>query len=201
MKKSAKAKPANGASNGRVKRSKDTVLAATVQLMSEEGLSGVTIDTVSERSGVAKTTIYRHWSSRTELLLDACTRLGGRREPPERPPPPDTGSLQGDAQELALNLARQLKTAKWALILPSVIDMAERSQELAAIHSRMHSGFMQGFYAVIERARKRGEMPKGRTPPDLVASLVGPLLYRRYYSREPLDGKFIGTIVSAAVRS
>ncbi|HEX9238215.1 MAG TPA: helix-turn-helix domain-containing protein, partial [Xanthobacteraceae bacterium] len=45
----------------RVSRSKQSVLAATFELLSEAGLAGVSVDAVAERSSVAKTTIYRHW--------------------------------------------------------------------------------------------------------------------------------------------
>src|SRR5215475_14064822 len=76
--------------DARVQRSKKPVLAAAHELLSQPGLGGVSVDAVSERSGVAKTTIYRHWRSRTALLLDACSKLGNK------PEAPDTGSLKGD---------------------------------------------------------------------------------------------------------
>src|SRR5207245_6965322 len=67
----------------RVLRSKRAVLAATHQLMTELGLAGVSVDEVSKRSGVAKTTIYRHWASRSALLLDACSSLSARPQAPD----------------------------------------------------------------------------------------------------------------------
>jgi len=73
-----------------VRRSKEAVMAATYELLQETGLGGLTVDAVSERSGVAKTTIYRHWPTRSALVIDACSKLGTRREVP------DTGSLAGD---------------------------------------------------------------------------------------------------------
>jgi AcrR family transcriptional regulator len=94
--------PDRGEIDDRVRRSKETVLATTYQLMSEGGIGGVSIDEVARRSGVAKTTIYRHWPSRSALLLDACSKLGSRAEPP------DTGSLEGDLRALATRLAGQL---------------------------------------------------------------------------------------------
>src|SRR5271166_5756374 len=87
----------------RVQRSKNAILAVTYKLLSEEGIGGVSIDEVSRRSGVSKTTIYRHWPSRSALLLDACSKIG------IRPEIPDTGSLGGDVTALAANLAHQLQ--------------------------------------------------------------------------------------------
>ncbi len=63
--------------------------------MTRSGLGGVSIDEVARASGVAKTTIYRHWPTRAALLIDACSQLGGPHEAP------DTGSLRGDLYALA----------------------------------------------------------------------------------------------------
>lgn len=54
----------------RVLRSIDAVRAAALQLFVAGGPRAVTVDAVSESSGVAKTTIYRHWTDRAHLLAD-----------------------------------------------------------------------------------------------------------------------------------
>src|SRR5580692_3235385 len=130
----------------RVIRSKELVLKETYKLLSEGGIGGVSIDEVSRRSGVSKTTIYRHWPSRSALLLDACSKIG------TRPEIPDTGSLKGDVTALATYLAQQLKSARWAAVLPSIIDAAERDPELAQLLAELHAGQMAPYFAVAERA-------------------------------------------------
>ena len=82
QKKKGVSSPTSPELDARVRRSKETVLAVTHQMMSETGLSGVSIDEVSKRSGVAKTTVYRHWLSRADLLLEACSKLGSKFEVP-----------------------------------------------------------------------------------------------------------------------
>ncbi|HET9374779.1 MAG TPA: TetR/AcrR family transcriptional regulator [Chthoniobacterales bacterium] len=177
----------------RVQRSKKAVLTATFQLLSETGLTGVSIDQVSRRSGVAKTTIYRHWPSRSALVLDACSRLKPKSEAP------DTGNLKDDVTVLALNLASRLRTARWATVLPSMIDAAERDPELADLHSRMHAEMTTAFRAVIKRSQQRGELSRHRRPTEVVAMILGPLFYRRWFSREPLDEGFVKRVVESAV--
>ena len=177
----------------RVRRSKEAVLKATYELLSETGLGGVSVDAVCRRSGVAKTTIYRHWPSRTALVLDACSKLG------TNPPVPDTGSLRGDLSALALDVARRLKTARWPSVLPSIIDAAERDPEIAELHSRLHAGASGAFRAVIERAQERGEVPRGCDPSEAVAAVLGPLFYRRWFSREPLEERFVKAVVERAL--
>lgn len=179
--------------DARIRRSQETVLAATWELLQETGLGGLTVDAVAARSGVAKTTIYRHWPTRSALVIDACSRLGSRREAP------DTGSLKGDMTVLAADLAHRLRTARWASVLPSIVDAAERDAELARMHARLHAELVAAFRAVAERAHKRSELPRGRQPADVVAAVIGPLIYRRWFSREPLDDRFVKAVVESAI--
>jgi AcrR family transcriptional regulator len=179
--------------NGRVQRTKQAVLKTTFKLMTEGGLGGVSIDEVSRRSGVAKTSIYRHWPSRSALLLDACSRLG------QKPEVPDTGSLKGDLTLLASKLAGQLETARWPTILPSIIDAAERDPDLAKLHAELQAGFSSPYAPVIERAKKRGELTGRSDPADVVAAIMGPLFYRRWFSREPIDEKFVRGVVASVL--
>ena len=183
------------ATDKRVQRSKEAVLASTHALLSEGGIGGVSMDEVSRRSGVSKTTIYRHWPSRSALLLAACATMSS---PPEVP---DTGSLKGDLEALASDLAEQLRSAKWPAILPSIIDAAERDPELAILHAGLHAALMVPFLAIAERARTRGDAPASVTSAELTASVVGPLFYRRWFSKEPIGSDFVAGAVARALKA
>ncbi|WP_285657960.1 TetR/AcrR family transcriptional regulator [Actinomycetospora sp. NBRC 106375] len=177
----------------RVARSQAAVLAATYELMLEGGLAGVSVDEVSRRCGVAKTTIYRHWPSRSALLLDACSQMG------TAVPVPDTGGLAGDLHILVEGLADQLRAPGWPAILPSIIDAAERDPDLARAHAELHRSLMDPFLDAVEQARRRGDIRGDRDPTAVVASLVGPLFYRRWFSREPLDAAFVDQVLDVAL--
>lgn len=179
--------------DARVRRTKDAVLAATFKLMSEGGIGGVSVDEVARRSGVAKTTIYRHWPSRSALLLDACARLGSR------PEAPDTGSLKGDLTALAARLAEQLRSARWPAILPSIIDAAERDPEIAHLHARLQAGFSAPYLAAVERGKRRGEVPRRADAAAIAAAVIGTLFYRRWFSREPLDDDFVKAVIAGVL--
>lgn len=179
----------------RVERSKAAVLTETYRQLSQGGINGVSIDEVSRVSGVSKTTIYRHWPSRSALLIDACSRLGNAGDAP------DTGSLRGDIRTLATYLADQLRTASWTSVYPSIIDAAERDPDVAAMQSALHKGFMAPFDAVVERAKGRGEISSEQPATDLIAATVGPLFYRRWFSKEAIDDRFVEAIVEVAVKA
>src|SRR5215470_2166867 len=177
----------------RVEKSKKAVLAATYELLTRSGLSGVSVDEVSRRSGVAKTTIYRHWPSRENLLMDACSQLSSR------PQIPDTGKLKLDLETLVTGAALRLQQP-WSTIMPSIIDAAERDKNLAKLQSQIHSQMRGAFVSVIERGKERGELPASQDARDFVASILGPLFYRRFFSREPLDEAFAKSVVERALR-
>jgi AcrR family transcriptional regulator len=173
----------------RVRRSRAKVLGITTELLFERGFGGASVDEISRRSGVAKTTIYRHWPSRTDLLRDACSTIGT----PQRVP--NTGRFETDVVALMTNLAHLLRSAKWTSVLPSVIDAAERSPEIADMYSTLQQGYSAPFQTVIQRAMQKGELPQGTDIAVLVAALTGPLFYRRWFSREPLTKTFARQIV------
>src|SRR5262249_4139451 len=124
------------------------------------------------------------------LLMDACSKL--------RPKPdvPDTGSLKGDVTALATRLTGQLQSARWPAILPSIIDAAERDPHIAQFYARLQAGFSEPYRIVLERARNRGEVPPKFDTAAAVACLIGPLFYRRWYSRETIDENFVNAIIA-----
>src|SRR4051812_13876141 len=94
----------------RIVRSRATVLDATVELLFERGYGGTTVDEISRRSGVAKTTIYRHWPTRTGLLREACSTIGTPLDKPE------TGNVKEDLTTVLRQLASLLRSARWTAV-------------------------------------------------------------------------------------
>ncbi|MCM5554149.1 TetR/AcrR family transcriptional regulator [Pleomorphomonas sp. NRK KF1] len=177
----------------RVRRSRAAVLAATSDLLFERGYSGVSVDEVARRSGVAKTTIYRHWPSRTDLLRDACASIGTPQTAP------DLGSLRADIAALMGALAEALTTARWTAVLPSIVDAGERDPDMAEMYRRLQQGYSSPFEAAIRRGIDRGELPADTDVAALAAALIGPLFFRRWFAREPLTEGFVREIVRIVV--
>ena len=174
----------------RVVLSRERVLAATLDLLTEAGLGGVAIEDIARRSGVAKTTIYRHWPNRDALVIDACLQMAGAGEEP-----PDTGSLDGDVRAILTGLAGLLVTARWSSVLPSIADAAERDRAVAEVHARLQRVHAAPLRAVLDRAAGRGEIPRDADLGALADALRGPLYYRRWFSREPIDDAFVDIVI------
>lgn len=179
-------------SDPRVDRSRHAVLTTAFELLGESGVGGFSVDEVARRSGVAKTTIYRHWPTRAALVLDACSQLSAEQ------PESDTGSLAGDLDAILTNIAHLLQTANWSSVLPSIVDVAERDREFAAVHSEIQLGHAAPLRAALRRAVDRGELPADSDLSTIAAMLLGPLFYRRWFSREPIDDAFVAAVISRA---
>ena len=170
------------------------MLGVTAELLFERGFGGASVDEISRRSGVAKTTIYRHWPTRADLLRDACSTIGTPQDVP------DTGSFETDVTALMTNLADLLRSAKWTSVLPSIIDAAERDPDIADMYSKLQQGYSAPFETVIRGLLQKGELPEDTDVAMLIAALTGPLFYRRWFSREPLTDAFAKQIVLLVTR-
>ncbi|MFY1593158.1 TetR/AcrR family transcriptional regulator [Micromonospora sp. WMMD737] len=159
--------------NPRVLRTRATVLTTVLHLLAERGIAGTTIEAVAERSGVAKTTIYRHWDDQAALVLDAFDNV--RRTPDD----PDTGTLCGDLVELVTGLAVALSHGPAAGLWFALIDAAERDAQLAALHHREADARHAVILQAIERGINRGELPADTSPIEVLDLLAGPIFYRR----------------------
>lgn len=161
----------------------------TLDLLLEQGLAGTTIDAVAERSGVAKTTIYRHWPDRAALVLDAFDSILSP------PPEPDTGVLRDDLVTLAVGLAHALATSPAASLLPMIIDAAGRDPAFAALHRREAHRRHRVILNVINRGIERGELPADTDPADVLDLLAGPLFHRRMLSQATPTAEFAQRLV------
>jgi AcrR family transcriptional regulator len=162
----------------RIARTYAVVLGAATRLLSEEGSAGFTMDAVAARSGVAKTTIYRHWPSKDDLLMAA---LGCFLEDRDVP---DTGTVRGDLLALLTTLASELAEADWSKSLPAALERAEHDPEIAARHLAIVRHRSDPCRRIVTGAQERGELRADIDPELLVAVFGGALFYRRLMTRQ-----------------
>lgn len=135
------------------------ILVATRAALVDLGWSRLTMGDVAARAGVAKTTLYRRWSHKNELVVDAVAVLFDELELPDR------GSLSADIEGVVLQFAALLarpetKTALMAVVAESISDEALRARIRSAIVDRQKRLVTIGR----ERAQARGELPWRTTP-------------------------------------
>jgi AcrR family transcriptional regulator len=129
------------------------ILAAVVELLAEHGLGGLTIEAVAARAGVGKTTIYRRWETKNDLVLEAMEQL----RPPG--PPPDTGSLIGDLGALVAVQRERLEASLLPRVIPRVLGESLEDPDLhAQIVERAVNPIRGILGEIVRRALDRGEL-------------------------------------------
>jgi len=166
----------------RVVRSRRRICEAVVDLIVDHGLAAVTVDAVVARSGVARTTLYRHWPSLDDLVCDA---ISG--ELPDLTCP-DTGSLAGDLQALARGLAAGLSDPRYSAILGAIALSGTGTVDgLDEIRANATAARHRALRVVVERARRRGEPIPVDGVDGLIRSIAGPLFHRRFVEGAPVS--------------
>lgn len=173
--------PETAACDPRIVRSRAAVLDATGELLCEEGFPGVSIEAVAARSGVAKTTIYRHWPTRADLLVAAFRHMSCDA------PQADTGDVRDDLVLLISGLAEQLRSERWATALPSLAAEALHDPGFAELHSAFVAERRQKVLDVIRRGVERGQLPPDTDAGLLGTMVAGPVFFRALVTLEPLD--------------
>jgi TetR/AcrR family transcriptional regulator of autoinduction and epiphytic fitness len=165
----------------RIERTRRVVLNATIALLAESGYAGATVESVAARSGVAKSTIYRHWPSRMELINDAFHEL--------KPPAPSLteGDVRDRVVTLLEHLARSMSSSTWSSCLPALIDNAERDPECRELLTRMSHGGRQRLVDLLVDGVTKGELPADVDTEILADALGGPIFMRRLMGDDPFD--------------
>lgn len=185
------------AGDPRVQRTRRRVLAAAYELLTEVGFDGVTIELVSARSGVARSTLYRHWASKSEILRDAFAEVSGAA--PDGPPTGMSGQdrLCAYAVALADGLSGLWGRAALTLAATSIDDPAQR-----AVMATFTDGMRRDLLALLQAAAGAGELPAGADPSALLDRVeelvVAPLFYRYAFRSSAADGDEARRIARAA---
>ena len=169
------------------------VLEATAELIIEGGVAKVTMEEVAARSGVAKTTIYRHWPERPALILDTVGQAF------RHVATPDTGSLRGDLLAFFNGMVRADLSGKVGRMMPCLIDAATRDPEMEQLLARLGVEREGPVVAIVGRAQQRGELPMDLDQRVVVGTIVGPIVFRKVIQRQQIDSDYIERCVDVAV--
>jgi AcrR family transcriptional regulator len=174
----------------RVTRSRRAVLEAAVGVLADVGYGAFTIDAVARRSGVARSTIYRLWPGRAELIDAALTTLNVQPADPV-----DTPSRARDAvRGLVRHLDIGLNDGPVAACLPALIDGAERDPGIRKLHHGQNERRRARLAAAISEATGRDD------DADLLAqALAGAVMYARLMSGRRLSGAQLDRLVNLVI--
>ncbi len=173
------------------------ILDAALRLARERPLAGVSVDDLAAAAGVGKQTIYRWWSGKAAVLLDALSDRADA-EIPER----DRGGLEAD---LAAFLAASFATSADPGVTPALRFLMAEAQANPALADELRARLIErrrdAVRRLLQRAEERGELARGVDRELLVDLVYGVLWYRMLVGHAPLDAGLARGLARAVARA
>jgi len=173
----------------RVERSRRVILEAVLDELGAVGYGALTIEGVAARAGVGKSTIYRHWAGKLDLVEDAFRTLKAPVQAPE------TGTLRERVVGLLEQVACLVEESTYSTCMPALIEAAERDPQVRDLHRRFSAERRAVLVELLRDAVKDGELPADTDPELLGDALLGSILLRRLMLYEPLDPAMVPKLV------
>lgn len=173
---------------------RQAVLDAAFAELGEKGYGGLSIEAVALRSGVAKTTVYRRWPTRDELVADALDSRSDRYEPV-----PDTGSLRGDLKEFCEGVRAKLTSNHGKAMLKSLVAAVDQSPEIVETVQRFWRQRRDVGAQLVERWIRRGVLRPGTDVDLLVEAILAPIYLRVLLPGGPLTEDVLGGFIDIAL--
>jgi AcrR family transcriptional regulator len=181
----------------RSEKSREAILHSAAALLLERGLDAVSMDAVAQHAGVSKATIYRWWSTKEALALDALYAEWAEHSMADV----DTGSLRGDLLALLRPWVRQLRKRNYARVLGTFITKVHSDPEFATEYlARLLGPRRDMAKAMFERARERGELRPGVRIEVAQDIIWGAVYHRLLHGHAPLSDRFVTEVVDVALQ-
>jgi AcrR family transcriptional regulator len=181
-------------SGGRSARVRAAVLDATVVELVAVGYGQLSMEAVAQRAGVHKTTLYRRWSTREALVVEALLARSERTVQV-----PDTGHVRSDLRAVMHAVVANLTSAEGAALARTMLSQDGQTPGIQQLARQ----FWKQRYALVDEVLSKGiacgELSSGLDRTLLIESLIGPLYYRFLVTMAPLDTDYADRLLDFAI--
>lgn len=188
--------------DARIARTRAAAREAMRSLFAEEGPAALTHQRVAQRAGVGRATIYRHWPQQIDLVIETLAvveqPMFRTREGPLR------AWLSGELIRFTADLAQPVALQ----FLATVVGTADHLPAVAKLRDDVSGRILTVLRSEFERAEAEGETVGAeeetatrRDYDELLAQLLGPLIFMVAVQRAAVDRDFIDRVVDTALRS
>jgi len=172
----------------------EAILDATVDLLAEQGFLGLSIEAVAARAGVAKTTIYRRWPTKDDLLMDAVACLKHAH------PEPRGESLRDDLIDMISRMRDAWFEGRFGRVMARLAaDGLERPELYREGRDRFVAPRRAAMRSVIERGIAEGGIRADVDPEWVIALLVSPIISAALTHQDALPRRQIEFIVDTVL--
>ena len=179
---------------GRTARNTAAVFTATVDELADRGFDEISIESIAARAGVHKTTVYRRWGSKAELVSQALAATAQSMIKV-----PDTGAVSEDLRLLSRAVQATLSSPRGAATTRSLLAGAAAAPEIRAMMATFWDTRLAAIAVIIDRAVARGELPAGTGAAGVMHAVAAPLYFRLLVTGEPLTAEHADESAAAAL--
>ncbi|MFI9149283.1 TetR/AcrR family transcriptional regulator [Streptomyces sp. NPDC053367] len=198
-------KPAPDATR-RSEKSRRAIYAAALALVAEVGYPKTTVEGIAARAGVGKQTIYRWWSSKADVLLEAFLDLGEQAaqaagaEPGQPYGIPDTGDLAADLRAVLRATVDELLDPRFEAPSRALAAEGLVNEELGRrFVARLLEPQLQLYVDRLRAAQAAGQVRPGIDPRIALELFVSPLAQRWLQHTGPISYEYTDTLVDYAL--
>ena len=177
--------------NPRTIRVRQIILDAAIDLLIKEGAGALTAVRIAEKTGVARTTIYRHWTDNTALLLDAIDKLISPHVPTSL-----SENLEEDLSATLTNLKMRMTKRPFRIVFAALLDHTNRNRDAVGAQRRFVNGVLQPLQDILANAKGRGVLPSTVDVESVSAQLAGPLFIQHVMLRIPISDRLISQTIA-----
>lgn len=177
----------------RIVRTRRVVLEAVLEELADVGYAGFTVESVAVRAGVGKSTIYRHWTGRNELVVDALQTLN------VQPRPESAGAPQHDVVLLLRHLVEVLRDPVLGRCIPALIEAAERDPTVRDLLDTYTDGRRAALRDALARGVEDGSFPAHLDADVAAQALSGAVFYRRVMTATPMGTDEVDVLVRSVL--
>jgi AcrR family transcriptional regulator len=186
----------HGNRHGRSEEARQAVLEAADDLLVERGFAKVTMEGIAARAGVAKQTIYRWWSSKVDVLLDAFIDDMAQHLTPD-----DHGDLGHDLRVHLGKVADFLTRSDAGAVFRALAGQAQHDPDMATRLRTDYLGQQRDRDRLpLLRAIERGQLPSDTDVDLALDQLLGPVYYRVLVTGDPVPREFTDRLVAQFLR-
>lgn len=186
----------NEQTDPRLAATRAVALEAALNLLQDEGVLAVTHGAISAKTGISRSTLYRHWPKLSALRNDAFLRAATA---PSFPPMTD-GPLRTDLETLLGKLMMALNETPWGRIAPQVIALAATDGDARALINGFMSDRIGNVDAAFEAAKARGEIRAELDVRPLIEVAIAVPYFRKLVAGLPLDEEWLQAHVDLVCR-
>jgi AcrR family transcriptional regulator len=179
--------------DARVSRTRAAVADAVGSLFEEEGAVGLTHQRVAARAGVGRATVYRHWPKTVDLVTEALARadqpllhLGD-------------GPLRQWLLGELIRAAEQIAQPVSSQFIASMVATVDQSPAARLLRENLNRRTRLVVDQMLDRATANGELSSRPDTDELVATVLGAVMFRITIQQKDADSGYLGRLVDGAL--